>query len=105
MVLRQEFNEIVPVYPVMTFRKSERCQSPFFNPAQYRYRADPAVLGNETGSNISGTPVFFSFLQINPPVSVLRNLIILEYLRYLEYLISLVVFIYLLYATRITVAS
>jgi hypothetical protein len=70
-VLCQEFNEIIPVYPVMAFRKPESWQAFFVNPAQYRYRTHPAMLGNETGSDISGTPVLFSCLQASLLVSVL----------------------------------
>jgi len=64
-VLCQEFNEIIPVYPVMAFRKPECGQTIFFNPAQYRYCTHPAMLSNETGGNISWTPVLVTFLQVN----------------------------------------
>jgi hypothetical protein len=101
-VLCQEFNEIIPVYPIMTFRKPERGQTIFFNPAQYRYCTHPAMLGNETGSNIFRTPMLFPCLQVSLLVSVLRDIINLGYLGYLTHLM---IFAYLLYIIRITAVS
>ena len=86
----------------MAFRKPECGQTIFFNPAQYRYGTHPAMLGNETGGNISGTPVLFSRLQASLLVSVLRDFM---YLGYLGYLTHLMIFTYLLYVIRITAVS
>jgi hypothetical protein len=98
----QEFNEIIPVYAVMTFRKPERGQTIFFNPAQYRYGTHPAMLGNETGGNIFWAPVLFPYLQVSLLVSILRDIIILGYF---EYLTHLTIFTCLLYIIRITAVS
>jgi hypothetical protein len=64
-VLCEELDEIIPVYAIVTFRQPERGQTIFFNPAQYRYGTHPAMLGNETGSDISWTPVLFSCLHVS----------------------------------------
>jgi hypothetical protein len=101
-VLRQEFNEIIPVYPIMIFRKPERGQAFFFNPAQYRYCTHPATLSNKTGGNIFRTPILFPYLQASLLMSVLRDIINLGYLGYLRYLM---IFTHLLYVIRITAVS
>jgi hypothetical protein len=85
-VLCQEFNEIIPAYPVMAFGKPECGQTMLFNPVQYRYCTHPALLGNETGGNISGTPVLFSCLQASLLLSILRDFLYLNIFGYLIYL-------------------
>ena len=64
----------------MAFWKPERGQTIFFNPAQYRYGAHPAMPGDETGSNIFRTPMLFPYLQASLLISFLRDFIYLEYL-------------------------
>ena len=60
------------------------------------------MLSNETGGDISGTPVLVTFLQFSLLVSVLRDIINLGYLWYLTHLMN---FTYLLYAIRSTTVS
>jgi hypothetical protein len=70
-VLVQEFNEIAPVYPVMTFRQPESGQPLLLNPIQHSNCGHAAMPGNETGSDISGTPGLFAFLQVIFRMSIL----------------------------------
>jgi hypothetical protein len=67
-----KLKEIIPLYPVMAFRKPESREAFFFNPAQYRYRAYSTMLGNEAGSDIPGAPVQVSCLQASLLFSLLR---------------------------------
>jgi len=82
----QEFNEIIPVYPVMAFRQPESWQAFFVNPAQYRYGTHPTMLSNEAGCNIFRTPMLFSYFQVSLLVSVLRGIINLGYLGSLTHM-------------------
>jgi hypothetical protein len=76
VVFLQELHEIIPVNPVMAFRKSESGKAFFINPAQNRDRAYTAMLGDETGGYVFWTPMLFFCFQESLLMIDLRGILV-----------------------------